>query len=68
MTMLALAVEIARVIENADHKQRPMDVETVADRLDQAHPEAEANREQIREAVIEEGAAAGVAIEKRLHC
>jgi hypothetical protein len=63
MSMLALAVEIARVIENADLKQRPVDAEAVAGRLDETHPEAEANREQIRDALLEEGAAAGVAIE-----
>jgi hypothetical protein len=63
MSMLALAVEIARVVETADQKQCPLEAEAVADRLDEAHPEAEANREQILEALVEEGAAAGIAIE-----
>jgi hypothetical protein len=63
MSMLALAMEIARVVETADQKQCPLDAEAVADRLDEAHPEAEANREQILDTLVEEGAAAGVAIE-----
>ena len=63
MSMLALAVEIANVIATADQKQFPLDAETAADRLDEAHPEAEATREQILDVLVEEGAAVGVVID-----
>jgi hypothetical protein len=61
MGTLPLAVDIADAVSRASEEQRPLDPEATASRLADAHPEAEASRDEILDVLREEGAAAGVA-------
>lgn len=61
MSTLPLAVDIADAISKASEDRRLFDAEAAASRLADAHPEAQASREDILDVLREEGAAAGVA-------
>ncbi len=61
MATLPLAVDIADTVSKASEEQRPLDPEAAASQLADAHPEAQASREEILDVLREEGAAAGVA-------
>ena len=61
MTTLLLAVEIADAVSKASEDRRPLDAEATASQLADAHPEADASRDEILDVLREEGAAAGVA-------
>jgi hypothetical protein len=58
---LSLAVEIADRVLEAGRAERPIDPDDVADQLVEAHPEAGLGRDEVREALLEEAAAAGLA-------
>jgi len=60
MLALPLAVEIADAISTAHKRQWPLDVETTADYLLRAHPEAGATRADIADTLRTVGVAAGV--------
>lgn len=54
MTQLHLAVEIADTVLRAEHGLGTLDIETVAARLVQKHPEAETSFAEVAETLAEE--------------
>jgi hypothetical protein len=60
MPTLPLAVAIADTVSNAQRWRVPLDVEAKANHLLDAHPEADATRSDIADALRAESAAAGI--------
>lgn len=54
MTQLHLAVDIADAVLHADQRPGTLDIERVAARLVQRHPEAETSFEEVAETLAEE--------------